>query len=206
MESSSYGESVRPVRKTRREKERENLLQDSWTHQTLGPISFLSPSLLTLAMALVTGDPHEGSFLLQHLFISAIQSFMKCLLLYERWFFFLNYFILLYCLSNPSCINTEVSNVFKYCLFTTRNYWLSRPLLAIGYLIIISQHCNYEWFRCTVDSIDFDTLPSYDVADLLKLYFRELPECLLTNQLSDVFIEIFLRMASSSICFRIIMF
>lgn len=43
------------------------------------------------------------------------------------------------------------------------------------------------------DSVDFDTLQSYDVADLLKLYFRELPECLLTNKLSETFISIFTR-------------
>jgi hypothetical protein len=41
------------------------------------------------------------------------------------------------------------------------------------------------------DSLDFDTLSEYDVADLLKLYFRELPDCLLTSKLSHVFISIF---------------
>jgi len=43
------------------------------------------------------------------------------------------------------------------------------------------------------DSVNFDNLASYDVADVLKLYFRELPECLLTNKLSHVFVSIFLR-------------
>ncbi|KAK3599497.1 hypothetical protein CHS0354_006631 [Potamilus streckersoni] len=42
------------------------------------------------------------------------------------------------------------------------------------------------------ESVDFEQLQAYDVADLLKQYFRELPECLLTNKLSDVFICIFL--------------
>ncbi|ELT92701.1 hypothetical protein CAPTEDRAFT_219638 [Capitella teleta] len=46
------------------------------------------------------------------------------------------------------------------------------------------------------DSVDFDTLQSYDVADLLKLYFRELPECLLTNKLSETFISIFTHVPS----------
>ncbi|XP_070197545.1 serine-rich adhesin for platelets-like isoform X2 [Littorina saxatilis] len=41
------------------------------------------------------------------------------------------------------------------------------------------------------DSINFDELQPYDVADLLKQYFRELPECLLTNKLSDTFRSIF---------------
>ena len=45
----------------------------------------------------------------------------------------------------------------------------------------------------TTDSLEFDTLPSYDVADLVKLYFRELPDCLLTSKLSLVFTSIFQR-------------
>ena len=43
------------------------------------------------------------------------------------------------------------------------------------------------------DSLEFDALPAYDVADLLKLYFRELPDCLLTSKLSHAFISIFQR-------------
>lgn len=30
------------------------------------------------------------------------------------------------------------------------------------------------------------TFTIYDIADMIKLYFRELPECLITNKLSDV--------------------
>ncbi|XP_064607724.1 rho GTPase-activating protein 7-like isoform X2 [Liolophura sinensis] len=42
------------------------------------------------------------------------------------------------------------------------------------------------------DQVNFvDELQAYDVADLLKQYFRELPECLLTNKLSETFISIF---------------
>ena len=44
------------------------------------------------------------------------------------------------------------------------------------------------------ECVDFETLQAYDVADLLKQYFRELPECLLTNKLSETFISIFTRM------------
>ena len=42
------------------------------------------------------------------------------------------------------------------------------------------------------DGVNFQELQAYDVADLLKQYFRELPECLLTNKLSEVFINIFI--------------
>ena len=42
------------------------------------------------------------------------------------------------------------------------------------------------------ENISFEELQAYDVADLVKQYFRELPECLLTNKLSDIFISIFI--------------
>ncbi|XP_052792367.1 uncharacterized protein LOC128226503 isoform X2 [Mya arenaria] len=46
------------------------------------------------------------------------------------------------------------------------------------------------------EAIDFEDLQPYDVADLIKLYFRELPECLLTNKLSEIFITIFIYVPS----------
>ncbi|KAK3099831.1 hypothetical protein FSP39_010437 [Pinctada imbricata] len=42
------------------------------------------------------------------------------------------------------------------------------------------------------EMVNFEDLQAYDVADLLKQYFRELPECLLTNKLSEIFINIFI--------------
>jgi len=39
----------------------------------------------------------------------------------------------------------------------------------------------------------FDSLPVYDVADVLKLYFHELPDCLLTHRLSETCCSIFTR-------------
>lgn len=47
-------------------------------------------------------------------------------------------------------------------------------------------------FLFFTESVNFQELQAYDVADLLKQYFRELPECLLTNKLSEVFINIFI--------------
>lgn len=41
------------------------------------------------------------------------------------------------------------------------------------------------------ENINYDEQQSYDVADMLKQYFRELPEALLTNKLSETFIGIF---------------
>ncbi|XP_063414652.1 rho GTPase-activating protein 7-like isoform X2 [Mytilus trossulus] len=48
------------------------------------------------------------------------------------------------------------------------------------------------------DTIDFDDLQAYDVADLLKQYFRELPECLMTNKLSEIFLNIFISLPVES--------
>lgn len=42
-------------------------------------------------------------------------------------------------------------------------------------------------------NIDFESedMTYFDVADLIKLYFRELPECLITNKISDVLLSIY---------------
>lgn len=39
----------------------------------------------------------------------------------------------------------------------------------------------------------YDLQQAYDVADMLKQYFRELPDTLLTAKMSDTFIAIFQR-------------
>lgn len=42
------------------------------------------------------------------------------------------------------------------------------------------------------DTLDtYDLQQAYDVADLLKQYFRELPDSLLTTKMSDTFVAIF---------------
>jgi hypothetical protein len=43
------------------------------------------------------------------------------------------------------------------------------------------------------ETISFEGQLAYDVADMVKQYFRELPEALLTNKLSGTFIAIFQR-------------
>ncbi|XP_013139654.1 PREDICTED: rho GTPase-activating protein 7 isoform X3 [Papilio polytes] len=49
-----------------------------------------------------------------------------------------------------------------------------------------SENINVE--RC---SLNFDGAQAHDVADVVKQYFRELPDALLTNKLSETFIAIF---------------
>ena len=55
--------------------------------------------------------------------------------------------------------------------------------------LLIYMYMHFFFFS---EKIDFEELQAYDVADLVKQYFRELPECLLTTKLSDVFISIFI--------------
>lgn len=43
----------------------------------------------------------------------------------------------------------------------------------------------------TSEILNYNDQQSYDVADMIKQYFRELPETLLTNKLSETFILIF---------------
>ncbi|GFX04022.1 rho GTPase-activating protein 7 [Trichonephila clavipes] len=46
------------------------------------------------------------------------------------------------------------------------------------------------------EKMSYEEQQAYDVADMLKQYFRELPEALLTNKLSETFISIFQCMLS----------
>lgn len=44
---------------------------------------------------------------------------------------------------------------------------------------------------CAADNTDFEGLSPYDMADMLKQYFRELPDPILTSKLAETFITIF---------------
>ena len=46
-------------------------------------------------------------------------------------------------------------------------------------------------FSLTDSVAQFDSMQAYDVADMFKQYLRELPECLVTNKLSDTFLAIY---------------
>lgn len=49
-----------------------------------------------------------------------------------------------------------------------------------------------------IDDLSFEGQQAYDVADMVKQYFRELPEVLLTNKLSETFVAIFQRKSDSN--------
>lgn len=48
----------------------------------------------------------------------------------------------------------------------------------------------------------YDLQQAYDVADMLKMYLRELPDTLLTAKMSDTFLAIFQRKFKCLIHFR----
>lgn len=43
----------------------------------------------------------------------------------------------------------------------------------------------------TTDCVNYEGQSAYDVADMLKQYFRDLPEPLMTNKLSETFLQIY---------------
>jgi hypothetical protein len=43
------------------------------------------------------------------------------------------------------------------------------------------------------DLTDFDGMSPYDLADMLKEYFRDLPDPILTSKLAETFIAIYSR-------------
>lgn len=43
----------------------------------------------------------------------------------------------------------------------------------------------------TEDYVNYEGQSAYDVADMLKQYFRDLPEPLMTNKLSETFLQIY---------------
>lgn len=42
-----------------------------------------------------------------------------------------------------------------------------------------------------IDCVNYEGQSAYDVADMLKQYFRDLPEPLMTNKLSETFLQIY---------------
>lgn len=52
---------------------------------------------------------------------------------------------------------------------------------------------NMNTIEPNQSSLNFDGAQAHDVADMVKQYFRELPDALLTNKLSETFIAIFQR-------------
>lgn len=43
----------------------------------------------------------------------------------------------------------------------------------------------------SADSVNYEGQSAYDVADMLKQFFRDLPEPLMTNKLSETFLQIY---------------
>ena len=59
-------------------------------------------------------------------------------------------------------------------------------IICNGNYFIICCHCVWH----TLDYVNYSEFTPYEVADFLKLYFRELPETLLTDKLSEVLLSV----------------
>ena len=66
------------------------------------------------------------------------------------------------------------------------NYDSNLDFISINASLFIVVCCLRD-----ADNTDFEGLSPYDMADMLKQYFRELPEPILTSKLAETFITIF---------------
>ncbi|ELW47909.1 Rho GTPase-activating protein 7 [Tupaia chinensis] len=55
----------------------------------------------------------------------------------------------------------------------------------------LRNHCLDQMNESAADGVSYDGQSAYDVADMLKQYFRDLPEPLMTNKLSETFLQIY---------------
>lgn len=68
-------------------------------------------------------------------------------------------------------------------------YGLQSTMFVIAHIF---QWLNLLVTFYLVDNVaQFESMHSYDVADMFKQYLRELPECLVTHKLSDTFLAIY---------------
>ncbi|KAL5011439.1 hypothetical protein ScPMuIL_009990 [Solemya velum] len=83
------------------------------------------------------------------------------------------------------------------CMLHAMRYLRKTAVDAVGIFRKSGVRSRIQKLRNDVEAdqaqVNFEELQAYDVADLLKQYFRELPECLLTHKLSDIFISIFIH-------------
>ncbi|CAG5124821.1 unnamed protein product, partial [Candidula unifasciata] len=54
-----------------------------------------------------------------------------------------------------------------------------------------------DYLEAHPDTVNFEGVNAYNVADMLKTYFRDLPECLLTNKMSEIFRSIYMHVPPS---------
>ena len=70
----------------------------------------------------------------------------------------------------------------------------------------VTKVCKLLFLLFADNVAQFDTMQAYDVADMFKQYLRELPECLVTNKLSETFLAIYqhvpqeLRLEATQAC------
>lgn len=80
-------------------------------------------------------------------------------------------------------------------ILLSMNFLRRTALKKVGIFRRSGMKSRIEKLKDEIDSqnskLDLDSFSPYDVADMLKLYLRELPEPLLTSKLAETFISIY---------------
>nr|XP_057943403.1 stAR-related lipid transfer protein 13 isoform X2 [Doryrhamphus excisus] len=83
----------------------------------------------------------------------------------------------------PLCLQQALSHLRSHCL---DQVGLFRKSGVKSRIQALRQQCD-----TTPDSVNYDDQSAYDVADMVKQFFRDLPEPLLSNKLGETFLHIY---------------
>ncbi|XP_061659324.1 stAR-related lipid transfer protein 13-like isoform X2 [Syngnathoides biaculeatus] len=83
----------------------------------------------------------------------------------------------------PLCLQQALAHLTRHCL---DQVGLFRKSGVKSRIQALRQQCD-----ASPDSVDYEDQSAYDVADMLKQFFRDLPEPLLSNKLGETFLHIY---------------
>ncbi|KAL1227511.1 Rho GTPase-activating protein [Trichinella pseudospiralis] len=101
-----------------------------------------------------------------------------------------------------SVIVQRTGHPLPKCIYDAMKYIETNALDAVGIFRKSGVRSRIQKLKSLCDDpsaepVDFDQYQAWDIADLIKLYFRELPDQLLTTSLSETFIYISLYVPES---------
>ncbi|KRY37513.1 Rho GTPase-activating protein 7 [Trichinella spiralis] len=101
-----------------------------------------------------------------------------------------------------SVIVQRTGHPLPKCIYDAMKYIEANALDAVGIFRKSGVRSRIQKLKSLCDDpsaepVDFDQYQAWDIADLIKLYFRELPDQLLTTNLSETFIYISLYVPES---------
>ncbi|KRZ13724.1 Rho GTPase-activating protein 7 [Trichinella zimbabwensis] len=101
-----------------------------------------------------------------------------------------------------SVIVQRTGHPLPKCIYDAMKYIETNALDAVGIFRKSGVRSRIQKLKSLCDDpsaapVDFDQYQAWDIADLIKLYFRELPDQLLTTNLSETFIYISLYVPES---------